>query len=76
VTGRVCVGGRAARWSVRGVLRLDLVVLLFCVCCVVLLLACAGVRVWAALSVAELVCLIACLWWLCCSPIFGVTHRE
>jgi hypothetical protein len=64
VTGRVCVGGRAARWSVHGVLRLDLVVLLLCVCCVVLLLACAGVRVWAAPSVADLVCILACLWWL------------
>jgi hypothetical protein len=47
-----------------------------CVCCVVLLLACARVRVWAAPSVADLVCLLACLWWLCCSPIFGVTHEH
>jgi hypothetical protein len=74
VTGRVCVGGRAAQWSVRSVLRLDLVVLLLCVCWVVLLLACAGVRMWAAPSDAALVCLLACLWWFCCSPIFGVTH--
>jgi hypothetical protein len=61
VTGRVCVGGRAARWSVRGVLRLVLVVLLSCVCCVVLLLVCAEVRVWVAPSAADLVFLIACL---------------
>jgi hypothetical protein len=47
-----------ARWSVRGVLRLVLVVLLSCMCCVVLLLVCAGVRVWVAPSGAELVCLM------------------
>jgi hypothetical protein len=46
---------------VRGVLRLVLVVLLSCVCCVVLLLVCAGVRVWVAPSAADLVCLLACL---------------
>jgi hypothetical protein len=74
VTGHVCVGGRAARWSVRSALCLVLVVLLSCVCCVVQLLACAGVRVWAAPSGADSVCFLACLWQLCCSPIFGVIY--
>jgi hypothetical protein len=36
-------------------------VLLSCVCCMVLLLVCAGVRVWVAPSAADLVCSIACL---------------
>jgi hypothetical protein len=61
VASTIAKGGRAARWSVRGVLRLVLVVLLSCVCCVILLLVCAGVRVWVAPSAADLVCLIACL---------------
>jgi hypothetical protein len=70
---RVC---RWARWSVCGVLRLVLVVLLSCVCCVVLLLVCAGVRmrVHVGGSVWCWFGLFDCLWWLCCSRIFGVTH--